>query len=160
MAALRTLKEKREKHLLNIRNGVAHLPQVLENFNVQKITLATLYMGEGGKTRRSSLMFGNSDPLLIRMFLELLRHCYKIEETKFRCTVQCRADQDTRQLERFWAQTTGIPFTQFYKTRIDPRTIGKPSRKLDYKGVCRIEYFSADLYNELKIIASVLTENV
>ena len=101
-------------------------------------------------------MFGNSDPSIISLFMSLLRYCYNIDESKFRCTLQCRADQNTKKLEKFWSQITKIPLSQFYKARVDPRTIDKPSKKLNYKGVCRIDYFSADLFIELKQIAEII----
>ena len=49
-----------------------------------------------------------------------------------------------------------IPLTQFYKARIDPRTIGQQSKNLNYKGVCRIDYFSAELFIELKQIPEII----
>ena len=119
-----------------------------------------LYLGEGAKNQRGSLMFGNSDPFIISLFLYLLRYCYNIDESKFRCTLQCRADQNSRKLEKFWFQITKIPLSQFYKARIDPRTIGKPSKKLEYKGVCRIDYFSAEIFTELTQIANIVHEGL
>ena len=101
-------------------------------------------------------MLGNSEPLVIRLFLNLLRYCYNIDESKFRCTLQCRADQNIPKLEKFWSQITNIPLAQFYKARIDPRTIGKPSNNPNYKGVCRIDYFSGDIFMELKQIMSLI----
>ena len=98
--------------------------------------------------------------MVIQLFLNLLRYCYDIDETKFRCTLQCRADQDIKKLEKFWSQITRIPLSQFYKARIDPRTNGRPSRNLDYKGVCRIDYFSADIFMELKQIVAVIFEGL
>jgi len=85
-----------------------------------------------------------------------MRKCYTIDEKKFRCTVLCRADQDTKALEKFWLKITKIPSSQFYKTRMDPRTAGKPSRKLDYKGVCVIDYFSADIFLDLMQIPKTI----
>jgi len=90
------------------------------------------------------------------VFVDLMRKCYKIDESKFRCTVQCRADQNIKELEFFWSKTTDIPLKQFYKARVDKRTIGQISRKKDYKGVCRIDYFSSALDLELKYIAQVI----
>ena len=89
-------------------------------------------------------------------FLYLLRYCYDIDEKKLRCTVQSRADQNVGELEKFWSKITEIPPSQFYKTRIDSRTIGKKSKKLNYKGVCRIDYFSGDLFIELMQIPKII----
>lgn len=104
-------------------------------------------------------MFGNSDPLIIKMFVALMRRCYKLDESKFRVTVQCRADQDTGLLEKFWSEVTQIPVSQFYTAMVDRRTIGKKSRKIDYKGVCRIDYFSSFIDLELKHIAAMMLKN-
>ena len=90
------------------------------------------------------------------MFLHLLRFCYNIEESKFRCTVQCRADQDIAKLEKFWGKVTKIQRSKFYSTRIDPRTIGKKSENLEYKGVCVIYYFSADIFWDLMYIPKII----
>ena len=148
---------KREKYLKSITNRNKHLGTALKNKDTAKIALAMLYLGEGAKDyKRGSVMFGNSDPFIISLFLYLLRYCYDINESKFRCTLQCRADQNIKKLEKLWSQITKIPLSRFYKARIDPRTIGKPSKKLDYKGVCKIDYFSADLFIELMKIPGTI----
>lgn len=123
---------------------------------VAKLVLATLFIGEGSKRTSSSLVFGNSNVYVIQLFLRLLRSCYIVDESRLHCTVQCRADQDQRHLVQFWSKATGIAERQFYKSRVDLRTIGKPSEYAEYKGVCRIDYFSAEVYNELRAISSVL----
>lgn len=155
--ALASNKIKRDKYLQDVYNRVSHLGKIFKNKEVARISLAVLYLGEGSKTR-SSVMFGNSDPAIITLFLRLLRYCYKIDENKFRCTLQCRADQDIKKLEKFWSNITGIPQGKFYGARVDARTIGKISKKPEYKGVCRIDYFSADLFNELMKIIEVINK--
>lgn len=150
-------KKRREKYLKSIIERNKHLSKILKNKDASKVVLSILYLGEGAKKpNRGSLCFGNSDPFIIDLFLNLIRKCYKVDENKFRCTVLCRADQNIKKLENFWAEITKISLHQFYKTRIDPRTIGKPSKKLDYKGVCRIDYFSADLFLDLMQIPKTI----
>lgn len=156
LAALKVNKIKRQAYLDSVENRVKHLGKLMYNKDVAKISLAMLYLGEGSKVRKGSLMFGNSDPEIIKLFLGLLRHCYEIDEKKFRCTVQLRADQNIGKLEKFWHTITKISKKQFYKARIDPRTIGKISKKPEYKGVCVIDYFSADILNEFKKIVEVI----
>jgi len=149
-------RNKREEYLQSIVNDNQKLKKVFKDKDVAKLCLSMLYLGEGGKTGRGSLMFGNSDPFIISLYLFLLDYCYGIEEHKIRCTVQCRADQNIEQLEKFWSKITKISNDKFYKTRIDPRTKGKPTKKIDYKGVCKIDYFSAHIFNELMIIPKVI----
>ena len=154
--ALAVNRMKRERYIREVKDRVKHLSAKLKEKDVAKIALAMLFLGEGSKTNKGSLVFGNSDPTIIRLFMNLLRKCYNIDKNKFRCTLQCRADQNIKKLEQFWSQVTEVSLSQFYKARIDPRTIGKLSKNLDYKGVCRIDCFSADIFNELTIIGKLL----
>lgn len=147
----------RARYLWSIDKRIQPLQKLMQRKTISKLIAATLYLGEGSKTKRGSLVFGNSNPSIIALFLHTLRFSYTIDEAKFRCTVQCRADQNTRALEQFWHTITKIPLRQFYKTRIDPRTIGKPSLKPEYKGVCRIDYFSADIFIELLKIGQLIS---
>lgn len=135
--------------LKELRDINRPLLNVMEVTSVSKIALVMLHLGEGSKTRRGTVCFANSNHAIIELYLRLLRRCYQLDETKFRCTVQCRADQDTEELERYWSGITRIPRNQFYASRIDARSVGKPTLKSDYRGVCVIDYFSADVFNEL-----------
>lgn len=154
--ALEVNRIKRKEYLQSIFDRNKHLKAILDNREISKIVLATLYLAEGTKSHRGSLIFGNSDPFIVSLFVYLLRYCYKIDERKFRCTLQCRADQNIKKLEKFWSRITKIPSKQFYKARVDPRTIGKKSKKLDYKGVCRIDYFSGDIFLDLLQIPKII----
>ena len=147
----------RQREIETIHSENAHLAKVLKDNDVAKIALAMLYLGEGGKVRkRGAIFFGNSDPLVVSLFLNFFRKVYKINESKFRCTLMCRADQDIKGLEKMWSKVTKIPLSQFYKARIDPRTVGRPSKKKNYKGVCRIDYFSAKIFADLLEIPKIL----
>jgi hypothetical protein len=154
-----TIAIKRQKYLESICEQNKAVVKNLQNIEVAKIALAMLYLGEGSKTHRGSLMFGNSEPKVIALFLKLLRQCYHIDESKFRYTLQCRADQEVKKLEAYWSNVTGISSSQCYKVQIDPRTKGKPLKKKDYKGVCRIDYFSAHIDNELLIIVDLINKH-
>lgn len=150
----RNRKERRENFLKDVDIKNENLYNIFANNSYsRKIALTILYLAEGSKTARGGLMFGNSDPTIVLMFVNLMRECYKLDERKFRCTLQCRADQDIKKLEKFWSKTTKISLKQFYKARVDKRTLGQVSKKQDYKGVCRIDYFSSAVDLELKRIA-------
>jgi len=157
-SATRKLAKKNRLEIVHRENF--YLKNVLDNNDIAKIGLVMLYLCEGSKHQNASLCFGNSNPGIIQLFLQLLRKCYMIDEKKFRCTVQCRADQNTEKLISFWSAMTLIPKNQFYRSRIDKRTIGTPTKKTDYRGVCRIDYFSAAIYNEMKIVGALLSEGL
>lgn len=150
-------KARRQAYFKDVAERNAGIDSLLADNVSRKALLGILYLAEGTKHKNGSLTFGNSDPRIIRLYLYLLRTCYELDESKFRCTVQARADSPLMELENFWSKETAIPLEQFYSARIDKRTIGKPSEKPDYRGVCRIDYFSADLFYEIMSIGSILT---
>ncbi|KKW33885.1 MAG: hypothetical protein UY79_C0010G0002 [Parcubacteria group bacterium GW2011_GWA2_53_21] len=155
-AAVTANKNKRLEYLNDLFKNNRHLARIANNKDVSKIIAAMLYLAEGTKGSRGCLTFGNSDPAIISLFIYLLTKIYTIDIRKFRCTVQCRADANIPELEKFWSRITSIPLAQFYKTRVDPRTVGKISLKPNYKGVCKLDYFSAHLYNDLTIISEIV----
>jgi len=148
---------KKEKNLANIYERNISARDELGKNVVARIALAVLYLAEGKKSG-SSVMLGNSDPGIIKLFLKLLDDVHGIDQKKIHCTLQCRADQDVEQLQKYWSKVTKIPLSQFYKARIDPRTKGKKTLKLEYKGVCRIDYLSTDVLNKIMIMGRILTE--
>lgn len=157
--SLESRRESRDAYMASVKSRNLHLRPLIEDRNIGKIVLGILYITEGSKNSGGSLTFGNSNQGIISLYLSLLRTNYVISESKFRCTVMARADQDIARLEEFWRAVTDIPKEQFYAARIDPRTKGKPTRKLDYMGVCRIDYFSADLLYEIMSIGDILSQN-
>lgn len=125
--------------------------------DVAKIALAMLCLGEASKYGTGSVFsLGSSNPKIIVIFLALLKQCFNFNFEKVRCTVQCRADQNTFELEKYWQKTSGIPKRLFYKTRIDPRTIGRPTRKTEYKGVLKIDYINTEVQLELESLAKTI----
>lgn len=159
--ATQTKLKMRTAYFNALRASNEHLMAHVKNKEVAKLLLVLLYAAEGAKGKNTaSLVFGNSDSRMIQIFLALLRGCYPLDERKFRCTVQCRADMPQKALERFWSRATGIPIRQFYETRIDPRTAGKRTRKPAYRGVCRVQYFSAGIFHELMTIFEIISKSV
>jgi hypothetical protein len=125
----------------------------LINIDVQKIMLSILYLGEGSKSKSSDTMtLGSTNPDIIKLYLTLLENCFKIDKSKFRVRIQCRADQNIKEIERYWGKITGISSKQFYPTYIDKRTIGKPTLKTNYRGMCAIIYFDRSVQYELELL--------
>ena len=150
-------RKRREKYLKSLTEINLKVCSEIHNPDTAKIALAMLCLGDGSKYSPSkSFSFGNSNPQIINTFLILLDRSFGLETGKLRATVQCRADQDSQKLQEYWVRVTGIPISNFYKPRIDKRTIGKPTRKLCYKGVLRIDYFSSKAQLELEDLARLV----
>lgn len=158
--ALKINTEKRRKYLtLLLKKNSDFVNKI--NISTQKLLLSILYLGEGAKyISAPCLTLGNSNPLIIKFYLKLLKNCYTIDKSKFRARIQCRFDQDIKILENFWIIATGIEKKQFYPTYVDKRTIGKPTLKKNYNGVCTIHYFDAKIQIELELLAKLIMDKV
>ncbi len=148
---------KREEYFGQVHKTNTPIALVIDNKQTAKIALAMLCLGEASKSGNGSgFYFGNSNPKIITLFLELLKRSFDFKQEKVRCTVQCRADQNISALEEFWMEITRIPKSQFYKAQVDPRTIGKVTKKLDYKGVLRVDYFDSKVRHELESLSNLV----
>jgi hypothetical protein len=157
--ALLVNKSKREKYLESLVTRNKYLGRLLRNQDIAKIALAMLYLGDGAKWKsHRGLQFGSTDPDIIKIYLRLLKRCYGIEKEKLRARISYRSDQNIEKLTNFWSRITGISKNHFYKTKPDPRTKGRKTRKKDYKGVCVIYCAGTEIQLELDIIARMFLE--
>ncbi len=154
-------KIKHQKYLKSIEDKNKPVSYKIQNFATAKIALAMLCLGEATKSIRSRrFAFGNSNPKIVLLFLNLLKNCYTIDLNKMRCRVQCRSDQQTQELEDYWHKVTKIPKEYFYKTYVDKRTVSKPTLRSEYKGVFVIDYFDKNIQLELESLAELVYNNV
>lgn len=150
-------KMKRQEFLSGLDKINLSIVKLIHNPKTAKIALAMLCLGEASKYKpRRSFNLGSSDPRIIIIFLALLKKCFNYQQIKVRCTVQCRADQNIEELEKFWLNVTKIPRVQFYKAQIDPRTVGKPTAKKNYKGVLKIDYLDVKVQLELESLSNLV----
>ena len=124
-----------------------------DEHRLKHVAAAMLYLGEGAKLE-GVFAFANSNPQVIRYWLYLLRTGFVIDETKFRIQLMSRADQDETVLRDFWTDVTGI--TQFIRGSVDARTRAQPTRRLAYKGVCKVIYHDVALRRYLDALAQGL----
>jgi hypothetical protein len=161
---IRELAKKKNKQifedkLAEMRVNSRYVTELIDNNEVAKIALAMLYLGEGAKWRsRRGPQLGSSDPRIITIYVHLLEKCYGIKKEMIRCMVQHRADQNGEELLRYWAKVIGIPATQFYPSYFDKRSVGKPTKRSDYKGVCAISCPGTHIQLELDIIADIISD--
>lgn len=154
--ALISNKNRRESYLKTVEGQALKVASSLDMENL-KIILATLYLGEGAKWKgHSGLMLGSSDPDIILLYIELLGRCYDIKPVELKCRISYRADQDILKLESFWSKITCIPLKNFYKTKPDPRTIGKETQNKEYRGVCVLTCKGVNIQLELEQIMKIL----
>jgi len=115
--------------------------------NELKISGAMLYWGEGAKTG-GTIKFVNSDPKMIKLFLNFLRKICGIHEERLKALVHMYPDHNENELRKFWSRLTGIPLERFYKSHIHEGRGGTYKRKSQY-GTIAINYSDKKLLNTL-----------
>lgn len=74
-----------------------------------------LYWAEGGKTRRNSVTFGNTDPSMLKVFLKWLI-LLGIPASAIKVKLHLYKDMDEKANIDFWRKTLGVKVSQFTKT--------------------------------------------
>lgn len=126
--------------------------------NISELALAMLYMGEGIKSNSETGM-GNSDPLLLKAFLQILRNNYDLDVKKIRCELYLRADQNADTLKKFWSNELKLPLENFKYIHFDKRTIGTKTFP-DYKGVCMVRCSNVAIQRKLLNISRRFCEKI
>lgn len=100
-----------------------------------------LYWAEGWKDR-NSVQFSNSDPEMVRLFVDFLRTCFGVRHEDIRLACYLYADHVERQreIERFWLQVTGLPEASLRRSIVNvysKYSARKRVNMLPY-GTCRV----------------------
>ncbi len=72
-----------------------------------KLLCAMLYWGEGAKGQHR-VIFTNSDPLMIRIFLKFFRQSFTLDESRFQASLHLHEYHNHDIQKKFWANITGI----------------------------------------------------
>ena len=123
------------------------------NFNSDhfEFFLAGLYLGDGFKNAGAAGL-GSTNPKILMVFLSLLKHLYKADNTKFSAAIYARIDQREKELIDYWSTFLKIPKDRFHKTQYDKRT-RKSKTYINYKGVCTVYYYDVKIKRRLNYIA-------
>jgi transposase-like protein len=120
----RTLTAKHQANREKIRETAsAELSEIFDNGITNRdlfIAGLMLYWGEGSKTGNMAV-FANSNPTMIKVYVNWLRQCLQVDESNLRAIVYCYPDTNIEYAESYWSQITNIPIEQFYKAQVDER---------------------------------------
>lgn len=133
---------------------------VLEKINFDtetiELALALLYLGEGFKKVVKTGM-GNSDPLILKFFLQVMLKVYKVDIEKIRFDLHLRHDQNPEEMKKYWAKELHAPLHRFKNVFIDKRTKNNPTYP-DYKGVCMVDCAHVAIQRKLVYIGRKFCE--
>jgi hypothetical protein len=148
---------RREIAKNNAEQDLAGVP--LAEISVQKALLAMLYWAEGTKGEKAcALTFVNTYPLLISLYISLLRNCFPIDEPHLRIRLHLGYWHDSEEAITFWSELLKVPRSQFGKIYVKKRSTQKKFRK-NFRGICFVIYGNDAIRREVLNLGRLLAEN-
>ena len=148
LKSVATIKEHQRVILENIDKNCTVLKNKNYSKDDYKLFLALLYWGEGAKTG-NRLVFINSDPEMIKVYLWLLRKSFIITDNKLKVIIHLHNYHNQAEMINFWSEVTGIP-------KINFSIYNKPNtgnnKKPGYKGCLSIRYGDSRIIKEVFLI--------
>lgn len=148
--------DRDEVHAARGRNFAQSLPS--HNPALQKALLAMLYWAEG-KKGGGALVFANTDPRLVLLYITMLRNCFTIDESKLRARVHLHYYHNKKESLRYWSELLKIPVDQFGKLYIKKRSRSKKFRQ-NFKGICFVIYSNTGFLKEMLALGEALGSRV
>lgn len=125
----------------------------------KRALLSLLYWAEGAKGR-AVVDFANTNPQLCLIFINLLRECYELDETKFRIRLHLHHYHNEQEQKMFWSQLLDIPETQFNAIVWKKESNSGKRYRQNYHGICFVKYNSVDLQKIIMAYANILGEKL
>ena len=125
-----------------------NMPKNLEETKLFGLGLG-LYWGEGNKANKNSIRLGNTDPKLIKNFIEFLIKFFSIKKSDLKFGLQIFSDIDVEVALDFWVKMLKIKKDQIGKPIITKSgSIGTYRKKSEY-GVMTVMYHNKKMRNLL-----------
>ncbi len=106
-----------------------------------------IYWGEGNKANKNTIRVGNSDPALLKIFIEFLITFFGIKKEDLKFHLHLFDDVNIVQAVHFWSKELKIKKSQFYKPMISKSgSLGNYRQKSKY-GVLTVYYGNIKLRN-------------
>ncbi len=116
---------------------------------------AALYWGEGTKSDNNgkgpTLAFANSDPTMVKVYLQFVRKIFNVPNTKIRGGIHLYPATDVAKARKYWADTTKLPPDRFYVTTMVSRlSAGKRNPHLLPYGTVTLRVHNRKLFHHIK----------
>ncbi len=117
-----------------MKNGASEI--AVKNKKDLLLLGAALYWGEGTKYigKHPSLVFTNSDPEMIRIYMKFLREGLCVDEQRIKAGIHIHPHVDEKLARSFWSTTTGLHESIFYIINVvsSASSAKRPIHKLPY----------------------------
>lgn len=151
--------QKRER----LAEAAQQARKILKNINMRdrnviELALAMLYLGEGFKKTDVTGM-GNTNPLILKTFVTLIKKCYGAKNDQLQCQLHLRADQNEKEIRNYWSSELNLPLQCFKFVYFDKRTVGSKTYP-DYKGVCMVRWGNVAIQRKLINLSKDFCERI
>jgi len=104
-----------------------------------------LYWSEGAKTKSASLYMANTDPSMLKVYMNWL-NLMKVPKDRLKFKLHIYKDMDERKMINFWAKTLSVKSNQFRKTYIKNSKLTDLTYKNGFGcGTCNIMFDSVEM---------------
>lgn len=159
LQSARVKKERVQKHIDQLsENALAMLSRTVLTKAHREIICSLLYVCEGSKDMHGIVVFVNSDPLLVRLFMQLFTESFPVDRRKFRLCLHLHNYHNVEKEKVFWSRITGIPLSQFTKPFIKTNA----GRRIHegYHGCASVRYQNTDIARRLLTNARVFLQYI
>jgi hypothetical protein len=109
-----------------------------------------LYWGEGTKTSESVTALTNTNPSMIKFFINWYG-VLGVEKSRLKFRLQLYADMDIQEETLFWASSLDIPLVQFSKPHMKKSNLIDRTYKVGFgHGTCTVSFNNNEMYMYVK----------
>ncbi|MFA6992592.1 MAG: hypothetical protein WC269_04945 [Candidatus Gracilibacteria bacterium] len=149
-ARIQELNKIRGEHLKKLYEQADK--EAIEEFELLKyhplfVAGLMIYWGEGNKVSKSRCWIANTEPLMIKLFLQFLRNICGFNNSRIKAWILIYPDLDEKLCKSFWIGKTSLPVESFNKSTM---IAGKHKTNRLSFGVCSVGVSSA--YLKCKIL--------
>lgn len=153
-----TMRKKRETRL-----NITYKKQkkLILPLNKRELFLAGLflYWGEGSKSRITDITVSNTDPAMIKFFIQWLIISLKVPKTKFHVELHLYKDMNIEKEINFWTTTLNLPKNQFIRPYIKESLLKNINHKGGFgHGTCNIRINDARLTEKILMSIKVVSQ--
>lgn len=144
----------KKRQLAKEAQALKYVKEQIKNVSYKEklLFISALYWAEGSK---KDCGLSNTDPNLIKVYINGLREVFKIEDDRFRISIRIYEDLNKDKCLNFWSNVVNIPKEKFVNVNV---LKGKKFGKLKY-GMCRIRVSKGgDILKRLIAVNKVISE--
>lgn len=119
-----------------------------------------LYAGEGTKGDNSTVSLCNTNPEIVRFFVNWLVEYCGVSKQDLRVLVHIYRDMNVQDTLSYWSQTIDIPLSQFIRPYMKTSKRSDLTHKGFDKGTCSVYIYNVELKRKIRAGMDILMEQI